>query len=70
MYVITGATGNIGQRIAENLLSAGAEVRVVGRDKKKLQALADKSAEPFEADFTDLEIKNNISGNAKAANES
>jgi uncharacterized protein YbjT (DUF2867 family) len=44
MYVITGATGNIGRRIAENLLARGEEVKVVGRSAKRLQPLVDKGA--------------------------
>ena len=41
MYVITGATGNIGRAIAESLLTRGEAVRVIGRDAAKLKALAD-----------------------------
>lgn len=44
MYVITGATGNIGKRIAENLLARGEEVNVVGRSAERLQPLVDKGA--------------------------
>ena len=45
MYVITGATGNIGRAIAETLLSQGLPVRVIGRDPARLQALVDRGAE-------------------------
>ena len=45
MYVITGATGNIGRAIAESLLTRGEAVRVIGRDAAKLKALADLGAE-------------------------
>jgi uncharacterized protein YbjT (DUF2867 family) len=31
MYVITGASGNTGSLIAENLLKAGKQVKVIGR---------------------------------------
>jgi uncharacterized protein YbjT (DUF2867 family) len=55
MFVITGATGNIGGRIAERLLSEGRQVRVVGRNREKLQYLIDKGAEPFEADLLDAD---------------
>jgi uncharacterized protein YbjT (DUF2867 family) len=37
MYVITGATGNTGSVVAEKLLAKGGEVRVVGRDAKRLE---------------------------------
>jgi uncharacterized protein YbjT (DUF2867 family) len=53
MYVITGATGNTGKVVAEQLLAAGKKVRVVGRSTERLQALAAQGAEPFIADFTD-----------------
>lgn len=46
MFVITGATGNIGSVIARNLLEAGESVRAIGRSKERLQPLIDKGAEP------------------------
>ena len=55
MYVITGATGNIGSRIAEKLLSGGKTVRVVGRSAEKLQPFVDKGAEPFVGDLADTD---------------
>ena len=45
MYVITGATGNIGSKLAEILLSRGQKVRVIGRSADKLAAFAKKGAE-------------------------
>jgi uncharacterized protein YbjT (DUF2867 family) len=53
MYVITGATGNTGSEVAEKLLAHGAQVRVVGRDAKRLERFAKKGAEAFVADLTD-----------------
>ncbi|MEW6324156.1 MAG: NmrA family NAD(P)-binding protein [Nitrospirota bacterium] len=53
MYVITGATGNTGRRIAEALLFQGKKVRVIGRDGARLQPLADKRAEPFVGSLDD-----------------
>jgi uncharacterized protein YbjT (DUF2867 family) len=53
MYVITGATGNTGSEVAEKLLAQGAQVRVVGRDAKRLERFAKKGAEAFVADLTD-----------------
>lgn len=53
MYVITGATGNSGRRIAETLLAAGKKVRAIGRDAERLGALVDKGAEPFVGSLED-----------------
>ena len=53
MYVVTGATGHTGSVTAEALLAAGARVRVIGRDSKKLERFTEKGAEAFVADLTD-----------------
>jgi uncharacterized protein YbjT (DUF2867 family) len=53
MYVITGATGHTGTVIAENLLSAGQKVRVVGRGAEKLQPFVAKGAEAFTGSVDD-----------------
>ncbi|KOY84861.1 NAD-dependent dehydratase [bacterium 336/3] len=53
MYVITGATGNTGKRIAENLLKAGEKVKAIGRDENKLQDLAKLGAELAIGDLED-----------------
>jgi uncharacterized protein YbjT (DUF2867 family) len=53
MYVITGATGNIGKRVCQELLANGRRVRAIGRDAKKLKELTDKGAEEFVGDVTD-----------------
>ncbi len=45
MFVIIGATGNIGRAIAESLLSQGQPVRVIGRDPAKWQPRVDRGAE-------------------------
>jgi len=47
IYAVTGATGNIGGRIARALLAEGNEVRVLGRDAKKLESLARLGAKTF-----------------------
>jgi uncharacterized protein YbjT (DUF2867 family) len=44
MYAVLGATGNTGRVVAEELLRAGRDVRVVGRDVAKLQPLVDRGA--------------------------
>lgn len=53
MYVITGATGNTGHIVADQLLARGQEVRAIGRNAERLKAIAAKGAEPFVADLTD-----------------
>jgi uncharacterized protein YbjT (DUF2867 family) len=45
MYVITGATGNTGSRIATILLSRGKKVRAVARNRNKLSAITHLGAE-------------------------
>jgi len=45
MYIVTGASGNTGRLIAQALLSKGKKVRIIGRDKERLQPLAEKGAE-------------------------
>jgi uncharacterized protein YbjT (DUF2867 family) len=53
MYVITGATGNVGSVAAETLLAAGEKVRVVVRDAAKAAGLKARGAEVFVADLED-----------------
>ena len=50
-FVVCGATGNIGSRIAEVLLAAGEPVRVIGRERVRLGPLAAKGAEPWPGDI-------------------
>jgi hypothetical protein len=38
MYVIMGATGNIGSKLANILLDKGEPIRVIGRSAKRLQS--------------------------------
>src|SRR5260370_449457 len=52
MYVVLGASGNTGHVVANNLLTSGQKVRVVGRNAAHLQPLAAKGAETFIADVT------------------
>ena len=55
MIVITGATGNTGQVVAETLLSRGRKVRVLGRHAAKLVPLAAKGAEAVPAEVLDVQ---------------
>jgi uncharacterized protein YbjT (DUF2867 family) len=53
MYVVTGATGNTGNVVANHLLDQKKTVRVIGRSKERLQPLVDRGAEAFVADVSD-----------------
>lgn len=53
MIVILGATGNVGSKVAEILLSKSQEVKVVGRNAEKLQVLVKKGAEAAAGDMKD-----------------
>ena len=55
MYVITGATGNTGKIVANELLARGKKVRVVGRDASRLQLFAARGAETFAGSLEDAE---------------
>ena len=46
-FVVCGATGNIGYRIADILLSTGEPVRITGRERARLGPLASKGAESW-----------------------
>ena len=52
-FVICGATGNVGSKIAGKLLGAGEPVRVIGRERVRLGPLAAKGAEPWPGDIGD-----------------
>ena len=51
--VVTGAAGNIGSVLAEQLLNSGHKVRVIGRNRKRLEPLAQKGAEPVVGSLED-----------------
>jgi uncharacterized protein YbjT (DUF2867 family) len=67
MYVITGATGNTGNEVAEKLLAKGEHVRVVGRSAKRLEPFVKKGAESFVADITDTGALTKAFSGAKGA---
>jgi uncharacterized protein YbjT (DUF2867 family) len=56
MYVITGASGNTGHRVAEALLKAGKEVIAIGRDEKKLENLKNQGAKIAVGDLEDTDF--------------
>ena len=53
MYVITGATGHIGNRVADILLARGERVRMISRDAARLQRFVARGAEPAVGDLLD-----------------
>ncbi len=53
IYVITGATGNSGRVVAQQLLSRGRKVRAIGRSEERLQPLAERGAETIVCDLAD-----------------
>jgi len=65
-YVITGATGHIGHRIAETLLESGAKVKVVGRNVEKLEPLVKKGAKAFMGTLGDVEFLSKVLHGADA----
>ncbi len=67
MYTITGATGNTGRPIAEALLQEGKQIRVVGRSRERLEALAARGAEPIVASLDDVASMTRAFQGARAA---
>jgi uncharacterized protein YbjT (DUF2867 family) len=53
MYAITGATGNVGSKTADILLTRGEKVRVIGRSSTRLQRFVDRGAEAMVGDLMD-----------------
>jgi len=62
-YVVTGATGNTGKIVAERLLKAGEEVKVISRSEAKLEDLIGKGAIPAVGDLLDADfVKETLKG--------
>lgn len=53
MYVITGATGNIGSKVTGILLERGEKVRVIGRHADRLQQFVSRGAEAVVGNLKD-----------------
>jgi len=66
MYVISGATGNSGRRIAEALLKAGHAVRAVSRSAEGLQPMVALGAEAFVGSLDDPEATKHAFEGAQA----
>ena len=54
MYVIMGATGNIGSKLANILLDKGEKVKVIGRSSERLQPFVDHRAIAAIGDISDV----------------
>jgi uncharacterized protein YbjT (DUF2867 family) len=67
MYVITGATGNIGKVLATELLSKGKKVRAIARNADKLKELAEKGADIMVGDLSDAHFVKKAFAGATAA---
>ncbi len=53
MYAIMGATGNVGGKVADILLSRGEKVRVLARSEDKLKPFKDRGADVAAGDASD-----------------
>ncbi|MGH7545431.1 MAG: NAD(P)H-binding protein, partial [Gemmatimonadota bacterium] len=53
MIAVMGATGNTGQVVADELLDAGEEVRVLGRSAERLEPWVRRGAEAAPGDVAD-----------------
>jgi uncharacterized protein YbjT (DUF2867 family) len=67
MYVVTGATRRTGRIVARRLTQAGRKVRVLGRERKRLQTLVDLGATPFVAEPADREAMATAFSGSEAA---
>jgi len=66
MYAITGATGNIGSKVADILLARGEKVRLISRDAARLQQYVERGAEPAVGELTDVKFLTDTFRGAKA----
>lgn len=56
LYVVMGASGNVGSVAANRLLEAGKKVRVVARNADRLKAFAERGAEVVTGSLEDAEF--------------
>ena len=66
MYVIMGATGNIGSKLANILLDKGEKVKVIGRSAERLKPFVDHGAEAAVGDVSDVGFLTNVFKGADA----
>lgn len=67
VIVVTGATGNVGRRVAQRLLAAGHPVRVVARTAEKLAPLGARGADVRAGHLDDPVFLREVFRGAKAA---
>lgn len=67
IIVVTGATGNVGRRVAQRLLAAGHQVRVVARTAEKLAPLGARGADVRIGRLDDPVFLREVFRGAKAA---
>ncbi len=65
-FVICGATGNVGSKVAGALLAAGEPVRGIARERVRLGPLAARGAEPFPGDIGDAKFLSKAFTGARA----
>lgn len=66
IYVVTGATGNIGSKLTKTLLGKGNKVRAIGRNTERLKPLVEKGAESFVGSLEDAAFLTHAFQDAKA----
>ncbi len=66
MYVIMGATGNIGSKLANILLDKDEKVIVIGRSAERLRPFVDHGAEAAVGDISDAEFLTHVFKGADA----
>lgn len=67
VFVLAGASGRVGYRVAERLMAAGREVRVVGRNARTLASLSEQGAQVRVGSFQDHDFFKGVLRGAKAA---
>jgi len=67
MFVISGVTGNTGSVVAQNLIDAGKDIRVLVRSKEKGKKWKDQGAEVAIADLSDASSLEKALEGAQAA---
>ncbi len=60
LILVTGATGGIGENAVKKLISDGAKVIGIARNKGKLQEMKDKIANPDKFNFETMDLSENI----------
>ena len=56
MITILGATGNVGRKIADNLIKKDEKVRLVARSRDQLRGMVTKEAQALAGDILDTEF--------------